>query len=359
MFYLSDFIGDGAETNPYRPPVDDYAIIDLRGEVLAQAGWCIVNSDNPPTGSQAFKLSEGLDDTPGLLAVQQLENSLGVTLANKTTTRAVITELLLVHGTIPTDKTKWNGLQTNKEGNHRIVIKGEVVFDAPTVKATTITDDFNRADSDTLGGPSWTWTETSGDIDIVNNQAEVQTVDGSGEARADSDLSTDDHYAQIDVVQWQGGGGAGSETTPGTMCRFASAARTFYHGRFNSFADEWQLYEVTTGSFTSIASTSDTQPTPLFTLKLEVNGSTVEIFHDTVSQLSTTDTVITGNTRTGMRGFQGVDVTTNIEFDDFEAADLAADTRFINSQLQSNRSLRVDADRLVSASGLLSARKVI
>src|SRR5690606_34435213 len=82
---------------------------------------------------------------------------------------------------------------------------------------TTITESFNKADSDTLG-PDLMWTETQGDIDVVSNTAWHQTVAGRSVARAESDLSSADHYAQAVVTLT-----SGTSTNVSPCCRFDAA----------------------------------------------------------------------------------------------------------------------------------------
>lgn len=323
-FYLGQFIGDGNDGNEYRPPVDgDWSIIDLRADVTQQAGRCLVATSVPlatlPSGFT--DLGDELDRRSAPTR-NRVANALGLTL-EADTLRGIIAELLVLHGRV--DGSRWKPLKQNRLGRHRIVMLGETIYDAPVIVGTVIADDFTRADADAMGSSSegWSWTETAGDIDIVTNAAEVITLGGAALARAESSLASDDHYSQVAITAWQGGTGA-SVSRPGVAVRYHTSDVTYYLARYETGFDRFELFRFVTGASTSIGTQAATQPTPPWTLRLEVDGSALEVFQDGVSKQTATDTNITGNVRTGLREFQGGSVTTETVFDDFEAGDLAA-----------------------------------
>ena len=178
---------------------------------------------------------------------------------------------------------------------------------------TTITDNFNRADADALGSSSegWSWTETAGDIDIVSNEALIQATEAS--ARAESDLSSDDHYAQVVITE--------HANDPGVNCRFNPAAsNTYYHWRLEGDpGNNLQLFQRVTGTFTQEGSDVVDSSSAPYTLKVSADGSTIKGYIGGVEKISETNVNITGYLRTGIRG-NGIGDTYN----DFEAADLAA-----------------------------------
>lgn len=177
--------------------------------------------------------------------------------------------------------------------------------------STVITESFNKADSDTLG-PDLSWTEVRGDIDVVGNRAKIITL---GNARADSDLSSDDHYSQIDVI-------VHAISAMAVAMRFDSGAETFYYFRVkNAASATFRNYKRITGTDTMLDNVNVAPPTVTYTPKGEVSDSALEGFIDDVSKITSTDSAITGNTRCGIWG----DV--NIELDDFEAGDLAVGGR--------------------------------
>jgi hypothetical protein len=185
----------------------------------------------------------------------------------------------------------------------------DVPDEPPLDPETTYTDDFDTADSDTLGN-LLTWTETGGDFDNVSNQARGM-ADGA-EVRAEHDLSGDDHYAQALAV---------SGSALNCVCaRFSASARTFYFTRADNVSGgrAWILKSVS-GTRSVLASTTGTGSPYGKTHRLECDGSELDFLQDGSSVLSTTDTSITGTTRGGLRAENGA-----CTFDDFEMADLSA-----------------------------------
>lgn len=323
--YLGTFIGTGTDLDPFRPSVDgDFSIIDLRADVTQQAGRCLVATPvalpSVPTGWR--DLGEDLDAALNAPTRNFLGNALGLTV-EAVTPRAILAELLLLHARV--DGTRWRPLKANRLGRHRIVMLSQVLFDAPVIQGVVITDDFTRANADALGSSSegWSWTEAVGDIDIVSNAAEVMTLNASVFARAESSLASDDHYAQADVLAYDTDSGAGRTSAAGLLLRYHTSDVTHYLGRYLAGASQrWEIFRIITASATSIATQADTAPTAPYTMRFEVDGSALEIFHDDVSQLATTDTNITGNLRTGVREFQGPSNLVRTRLDNFEASDL-------------------------------------
>lgn len=180
--------------------------------------------------------------------------------------------------------------------------------------ATTITESFNKADSDTLG-PDLTWTEVSGDWDVVSNAAELITTGSEKTARAESDLSSDDHYGQVVYLNEA----SSNEATGGACARFASAAETCYLHR--AYRDNVFLQKIVGGTYTTLANAVETQAAN-DVLKVECDGSAIKGYLNAVEKLSVTDSSITGNTRCGIVGYS--DGVAEPRLDSFEAADLAA-----------------------------------
>src|SRR5690606_29965122 len=66
---------------------------------------------------------------------------------------------------------------------------------------TVVSDDFNRSDG-SLGSSSegWSWAEVAGSWSIASNVATQSTTASAGAARAEFDLSSDDHESSVDIV---------------------------------------------------------------------------------------------------------------------------------------------------------------
>lgn len=181
---------------------------------------------------------------------------------------------------------------------------------------TTITDDFNRSDAASLGTASggWSWTAVQSTQSIVSNVANID-ASAFNSARAESDLSSADHYAQVSVVTLNA-----NFNYIGGAVRFASAANTHYVCVVAKGEGDIELWKRVAGGFTVLSTAGITQSIPE-TYKTSINGSTLKGYQAGVERVSTTDTAITGNTRTGISGYQDYGT---LRVDDFEAADLSA-----------------------------------
>jgi len=204
--------------------------------------------------------------------------------------------------------------------DHEQFIPADLPKEKPLAHSTTITESWNCADSDSLTC-DLVWVEQSGDIDIVSNKAS-QTGTTYSRARAASDLSSDDHYAEVDIST---NGALGGNQGSRVHVRHASNAdQTYYMAQANwaggneFFARKFVLGTETDLSPPRITFAFDRANT--YRIKIEIDGSSGEIFVDDVSQDTFTDTDITGNVRTGISG----QAAQTIRWDVLEAADLAA-----------------------------------
>lgn len=191
----------------------------------------------------------------------------------------------------------------------------------PLPHKTIITESFNKADSDTLG-PDLTWTDIESDIDVVSNQAKVEGTSFS-RSRAEFDLSSNDHYSQVDIIFT----GTGTESTlAGCIARVAASAITFY--RTMIFRPDSKIYlgKVIEGVLTTIGTPVSITPSFPEAYKLDCNGSTLRGFQAGVQRITTTDTAIPGNLRTGIEGWRSTSGESKPIMDNFEAADLPSGT---------------------------------
>ena len=184
---------------------------------------------------------------------------------------------------------------------------------------TTLTDEFTRADQTGLGTATegWSWAAVVTGIDIVSNRARSSAA--TNRARAESDLSSADHYSQARIVQ-----SSATDRRVSVFARYDAAADTCY-GAYSSGVSTTSvaLQRVTAGVATTLGS-ADRGVTILDrVLKLEVSGSGLEAFEDGVSFTTATDTNITGNLRCGI-GRTGAANTGTMEWDDFICSDGAA-----------------------------------
>lgn len=177
---------------------------------------------------------------------------------------------------------------------------------------TTITDVFTRANNAGAVGSSaegWSWSEANAGTNSGISSNQVYPASGAAMTRADSDLSSVDHYAQFGTV-------ANDTPTAGPAVRFASAAATCYAlRRING--TQVTVSKLVTGTATILATISDSTALP-HSLKLSISGSTLTPTVGGVDLSTTTDTAIAGGVRTGLRaGGSGAGKL----MDNFEAAD--------------------------------------
>ena len=182
--------------------------------------------------------------------------------------------------------------------------------------STTITESFPGT-SDTFGG-DLSWTEVLGDYDNVSDKGVDNTAnDGWGSARADSDLSSDDHYTEV-ITTWTGD----NSSAAGPCVRFAAGAETHYVFTLNASGDDAKIRKVVTGTVTDLDIKPFTLAAETKTVKLTVDTTTLTGLVGGVQTNTTTDVAISSNLRTGLRSYTGAPLFPIHQFTSFEAADL-------------------------------------
>lgn len=204
--------------------------------------------------------------------------------------------------------------------DYRTFIPSDLPDEGVRDPATTITESFNKANNGL--GPDLSWTTyfspSSGVVGVDSNQAHFQSG-GEAEARADSDLSSDDHYSHaIHGTDYADGG-------TGVVCRKDSTAtQTIYRwANFVTFAGGWELVKFVSGAETALDTAYTTAPSAGETLRVSADGSTIKGYHigsPPTERASVTDTSVTGNVRCGIF----LAFVTDAYLDDFEASDIAA-----------------------------------
>ena len=163
---------------------------------------------------------------------------------------------------------------------------------------TTLSDDFTRADADAMGSSSegWSWTEVLSDIDIVSNAAK-NGASAAASARAESDLSSANHYCQATCTIV-----TSTNAYVRVAVRFAAAADTMYVGGHRDNAtDEYEISKVVAGAVTQLFVAGTGTGDGPFVDKLTASGSALTLDVDGVQKISNTDTSITTGTRCGIR----------------------------------------------------------
>lgn len=211
---------------------------------------------------------------------------------------------------------KWLGAQVLK---YRVdwhqLVPSDLQDAPPEPPTTTIAESFNTADSGTLG-PDLSWTETANDMIIVSNECYAFAAGGASGAiaRAEHDLSSDDHYAQVTITALN------ASATAGAICRFNSSSNQFYFGALNNGDDKAYLYKYDSG-FTLLNTPPVVTPSIPEVWKSSADGSTVSVYQAGTLRDSVTDTSLTGSVRCGIFFY---DASGGSTVDNFVAEDIVA-----------------------------------
>lgn len=198
---------------------------------------------------------------------------------------------------------------------------------APT---TTIADAFTNSDGTQLAdhsGGGFNWSEVGGNTQIQSNTAEFQ---GKGlpvnEGRADSNLSSDDHYGQVEVVKLESP--PSSNTNAGVSVRYSSSSNDHYYiSAYENSSGDYLLvfWKVVSGVYSGLDSNQTISKALPDTLKGEVDGSSMKSYYNGTLEHDFTDTAISGNLRGGITSFISTGGSAgDTAVDNFVAADLAA-----------------------------------
>jgi hypothetical protein len=211
---------------------------------------------------------------------------------------------------------------------YRAFQPADVPDEAPLKPETTLNETFNTADSTTLG-PVYTWTEYTTDVEadrfeVAGNQVACDTAGGADQAaRANSDLSGANHYAQLNVTALAAGG---NNVWMGAAARFSGSAHTCYFASIRQVNDTIALYKVVAGVPTELGTPASVTVSLPAIVKCQANGTTLKSFWAVAETESITDSSIDGATvgglRCGIQGFNPFLDLTSATGDSWEAADL-------------------------------------
>lgn len=199
-------------------------------------------------------------------------------------------------------------------------------------------ESFNTPNTSALG-PDLTWTDLVNNLGVENNQARPQFDSASSaRSRAEHDLDSDDHYAQMVVT------------------RHDDVKNVILHVRYSDSADSgyaiiaqtgtgntYRLFRVTSGSFVQIGTTvTDTIPPAPYTLRLTIEGDTLRGSVNGLTVVEATDSTFTTGRRTGF-GLQRTAANDFCTADDFEAADVDVRPELVEAMIAgADLSLRFD-----------------
>lgn len=221
---------------------------------------------------------------------------------------------------------KWAGALMRKMGmmDHRQI--GFTAAQTPMDPDSRASDDFNRANSNDLGG---SWTDITNGFSIVTNGAQSETAAGSGDlSRFDTDMATDDHYAEADIIAHN----AGSAQPCAAARVISSAAETCYIAENRQAVNQDQnLRKFVAGAKTYLAmGVGPAALTPSYTLRCECAGSTIRCKVDGNIKSAATDATLSGPSylRGGLRSHGAA---AGNRFDNFAIADIIGIERILVS----------------------------
>ena len=320
-YYLSTYIGAGTALDPFRALGSDQpgaGAIDLRPDPTVLAGRCLLGMPIRQDPVNARYLGA---DPKGILSTQmrnRLGNDLGLTLVDNHFD-GIVLELLTDHAR--TDGTRWKPLRPERTTGRWRIYLGDVLVDLPRVAGgASIAEDWNCVDSASLTC-DLTWTEFIGTAwAIVSSAAKFSGNVDANSARADSDLTSDDHYVQATIASFSNISGI---VAGGVIARKDSTSTASFYlwwGRMD--LTRFELWKDVSGTFTSLGNVAE-NPAAGDVVKLQCDGSTIKGFKNGTEKISVTDTAITDNLRGGIYG-HSTGASNNVVLDDWSAADLAA-----------------------------------
>lgn len=180
--------------------------------------------------------------------------------------------------------------------------------------AFVVTDNFNRADANPIGG-AWVTVTSQGAMQLLGNVMTPASVAADSAAYYNLAMLSDNQYAQCKVTV----NGTSSQTGIGPMIRCSTTAATFYRVAVNHNAtNNIALGKLVNNTFTSIW-----QRTATFvdgdTVRVEAIGTTLRVLINGVAVgADATDSSITG----GRAGVIYSSATTSASVDDWEAGNL-------------------------------------
>jgi hypothetical protein len=188
----------------------------------------------------------------------------------------------------------------------------------PLKHSTMISDDFNAADSDTMGN-LLSWDEVHEDWDNLSNQAEhpATGTNQNASARVTTSLSSSDHYAQAIVVA---NNSSSTYQRAGVALRFHASSNVHYSVSIRKNTHVGIVHVSSNTASTGLNDTAKTISLP-DTVYGSANGSTLVSKLNGADVASITNTAITGNLLTGL-SVRSSFPATQASFDDFEAGDL-------------------------------------
>ncbi|SOD42354.1 hypothetical protein [Nitrosovibrio sp. Nv4] len=166
-------------------------------------------------------------------------------------------------------------------------------------------DSFTGTTGDTLQVYSANWSRHpsySNNVLIANNRCQLDPVGAASSAYCHSATpATADYSVSIDIYV---ASYTATNNLVGVVGRASTSVNTFYHAR-HSIGAGWQMYRFVSGAATQLGSAVAATLTPgnTYNLKLDMSGSAIKLYVDSVATIEATDTGITSAGKAGIRAF--------------------------------------------------------
>lgn len=165
--------------------------------------------------------------------------------------------------------------------------------------AAFVSDTFTDTNGTSLNahtpdvGGAWTDTPsppTSSLADIESNHLECNAHFETNRFYNDAAQPSGDYYVEVVITQ---NGSHGWNNFAGVLGRVQQASGTLecYEAVWieNGSSDQWELFKWSGGSPTSLGTWADAFASGTRTVRLEMNGTAIKVFVDTVERISVTD----------------------------------------------------------------------
>lgn len=327
--YVSDYIGSGTLTDPFRPRGSDqpgWSAIDLRadgGATLDGNGlkYCLLYlpvADNDP---RLYKVADVKGENLTLTIRAGLAARLNATI-NYTRFDDIVADLLLRPPT-----NSWKALQDHPTRQLAIHLGG-LLSPSPAIRslaAQTYSETWTAADSGSISA-DLTWTEILGTaLAISGNRLRLTgTAAGNHIARAEHALDTDDMIVQMTIPTMTV---VGNITGAGVIARKDTSATVtcYLYGPYKDAGSSGHnliKYNNAAETLLTVPDPSDpTDWTANEVIALLCDGSSITGYlQGAVSAGPVTDTAIAGNKYAGVRVYSN-NASNVVEADDWQARD--------------------------------------
>jgi hypothetical protein len=196
----------------------------------------------------------------------------------------------------------------------------------PVKHETSYSDDFDRADSTTLGG---SWTEQYGEWLIASNAIETASPIVIASARYDADLSSSNSQASAVIAAIADGGWLGPTV------RHSATDKTFYDVFLYRFGATWQFYlrKTLSGTETTLAGGVSVSPTLPSAITVRADGDTITglLGESSLAEVTDSASKIASGLRCGLAAYSVAGSRAN----SWQASDIAPSVGIRYTQLES------------------------